>query len=208
MRKYLAVTVAALALTLAVPAIAQNQQPAGTPVLLRGTIDGVDGNRLTITTREGKKIDLTMNDALRVGYNTQKTLADLDEGVQVGVTTVDGPDGKPRALEVHVMDDAGNVHRPWDLAPNSTMTNGIVTNAEDASAGAREITVHYKTPDAEGDWVVTVPPDTPVVYLLNDGDRSLLVPGAYVFVSARKLDDGTYTTGYIQAEKEGVKPPL
>src|SRR5215207_7197909 len=93
-----------LALVAAAPALAQQPAPAGTPMFLRGTIDSVDGNMMAMTTREGEKVTVTLSDPLTVGYNTQRTLADLDEGVQLGVTTVEGPDGKPRALEVHIMD--------------------------------------------------------------------------------------------------------
>lgn len=190
----------------AATAPAMAQQP-GTPMLLRGTVDGVDGNSMAITTREGEKLTLTLSDETRIAYNTQKTMADIAEGVQLGVTTIDGPDGKPKALEVHIMDQTPGVHRPWDLVPDSTMTNGTVTSAADQD-GNRVFTVHYKTDQGEGDWEVVVTPDTPVVHMVNDGDRSLLVAGAYVFVSARKLDDGTYTAGFVMAEKDGVKPPL
>lgn len=192
---------------IAAPAFAQ--QPAGTPMFLRGTIDSVDGNALAMTTTAGEKLNVTLADELRVGYNTQRTMADLDEGVQLGVTTVEGADGMPRAIEVHIMDQTPGVHRPWDEQAGSTMTNGEVSTISDVAAdGSRMMTVHYKTADAEGDYEMLVPGDIPVVHLANDGDRSLLVPGAFIFVSARKLDDGTYTAGYIQAEKDGVKPPL
>lgn len=192
---------------IAAPAFAQ--QPPGTPVMLRGTIDSIDGNTLAMTTTGGEKLNVTLAEQLRVGYNAQRTMADLDEGVQLGVTTVEGEDGKPRAIEVHIMDQTPGVHRPWDEEAGSTMTNGEVTTITDTAAdGSRMMTVHYKTDQAEGDYEILVPGDIPVVHLSNDGDRSLLVPGAYIFVSGRKLDDGTYTAGYIQAEKDGVKPPL
>ncbi len=196
------------------PAMAQNAAPApaplpGTPVTFRGTIDTVTGDVLALTTREGPKVSVTLLPELTVSYHTQQTLADLDPGANIGVTTVDGPDGMPRALEVHVMDGPTNVRRPWDLAPNATMTNGVVTAAADQGAGAgRLITVHYKTADQEGDWTVLVSPETPVTAMMRNGDRSLLVPGAYVYVSARRLDDGSHITRSIQAERDGVKPPL
>lgn len=195
------------ALALAPQAAAQAPQQPGTPVTLRGTIDSYADDVLAITTRDGEKISLSLPDDVRISYNTQKTMADLDEGVQLGVTTVEGPDGRPHALEVHVMDQTPGVHREWDLAPDSTMTNGTVTSAAD-EGGNRVITVHFETAEATGDWEVVVTPDTPVVHLVGEGDHSLLVPGAYVFVSARKLDDGSYIARSVQAEKDGVKPAL
>jgi hypothetical protein len=40
------------------------------------------------------------------------------------------PDGTQKAVEVHVFEESlrgtGEGHYPWDLMPNSTMTNGAV----------------------------------------------------------------------------------
>ena len=175
--------------------------------LVRGTIDSVDGDIMTMTTREGEQILVILGESLLVGFNTELTLGDLEPGTQLGVTTLEAADGTNEPLEVHVMEDAGNLHGQWDLVEGAVMTNGIVTEAGDAEGG-RQITVHYILADEEGDWTIVVPPDIPVLEVVNAGDRSLLVPGAFVFVVAVPLDDGGYVTNYIQAEKEGVRPAL
>ncbi|MHA1559140.1 MAG: hypothetical protein ACTSWI_00480 [Alphaproteobacteria bacterium] len=175
--------------------------------LIRGTIDSVDGDILAMTTRDNEQILVILGEDLVVGFNTELTLADLAPGVQLGVTTLEGPDGVNEPLEVHVMQDAGNLHGPWDLVDGAMMTNGIVTDAADANGG-RQITIHYILTEEEGDWTIVVPPDIPVLEVVNAGDRSLLVPGAIVFVVGVPLDDGGYVTNYIMAEKDGVPPAL
>ena len=205
MRRTLAAAGAALLLALSTPIAAQ---PANT-TLLRGTIDSIDGNTMVMTTREQETVTVTLGLILIVGYNETLTLADLDPGVGLGVTTVQGTDGVPVPIEVHVLDNAGNYHAPWEneLDPTAMMTNGVVTEAVNVGDG-RQITVHYGPRNGGADWTVVVPPDIPVLYTRNDGDRSLLVPGAYVFVAATPTGPGTYRTNYVQVEKDGVRPAL
>jgi hypothetical protein len=198
--------VVSAALSIAVTASAA-AQPSFT--FLRGTIDSIDGNTMVMTTRGGETIAVELGLLLIVGYNVRLTLADLDAGVELGVTTVEGRAGVPVPIEVHVLDNAGNVHEPWqnELEPTAMMTNGVVTDAVNVGDG-RQITVHYGPRGGGGDWTVVVPPDIPVLYTRNDGDRSLLLPGAYVFVAAMPTGPGTYRTNYVQAEKDGIRPAL
>lgn len=198
-----AILAAGMLVAMAVPAAAQ------APTFLRGTIDSVDGDTMVMTTRGGETLTVMLGDPLTIGYNVEYDIEDLEPGVQLGVTTISGPDGNPEPFEVHVMDDAGNVSTPWqhDLAPDAMMTNGVIASAETVGEG-REITVHYETEAMGGDVTVVVPDDIPVLRTFNDGDRSLLVPGAFVFVVASPGEDGGYSTNYIQAEKDGVAPAL
>jgi hypothetical protein len=117
-----------------------------------------------------------------------------------------GTDGKLHAIEVHLFPPGPpprNLNqRPYDLAPNSLMTNAQVTQVSKVGAGG-EITVNYEGKNE----VVVVGPETPIVIAVP-GDKSLLKPGAAVFVAATKGADGNYTAQRITAEKNGVKPPM
>jgi hypothetical protein len=53
----------------------------------------------------------------------------------------------------------------------------------------------------------TVDPTTPI-FANATGDRSLLVPGAAVFVIASKHDDGKLTSARLYVEKDAIKPPM
>jgi hypothetical protein len=200
-----AILAAFFALALAAPAFAQ--APAGVPTRIRGTVEKLDGQKLMVKSRDGSNltIDLAPNFAVRAVV--KKTVADIKPGDFVASTSVKGPDGKYKAIELHIFLEAqkGVVpegQQPWDLVPDSLMTNAIVTGVSSAPQGGM---MKVKVKDKE--FEVSVPPDTPVV-TYAPGDTSLLKPGAAIFVIALKKPDGTLASNAVTAEKDGVKPPM
>ena len=105
------------------------QQPP-TPSRVRGTIEAVDGDVLSVKSRSGEDFKLRMSGDMRVVGITRISLSDIKVGSFIGTTTVPGPDGSQNAVEVHVfpenMRGTGEGSRPYDLRPNSTMTNATV----------------------------------------------------------------------------------
>src|SRR5712664_4135821 len=108
-------------------AIAQQPPP---PARVRGTIEAVDGDVLSVKSRSGEDVKLRMTGDMRVVGITRISLSDIKVGSFIGTTTVPGPDGSQEAVEVHVfpedMRGTGEGSRPFDLRPNSTMTNATV----------------------------------------------------------------------------------
>ena len=108
-------------------AIAQ-QSPS--PTRVRGSIEAVNGDVLAVKSRGGEDFSLRMTPDIRVVGITKIALADIKVGSFIGTTTVPGPDGVQNALEVHVfpenMRGTGEGSRPYDLHPNSSMTNATV----------------------------------------------------------------------------------
>ena len=96
----------------------------------------------------------------------------------------------------------GEGQYPWDLKPDSVMTNATVGTITQAPQG-NVIKVSYKGTESE----YTVDATTPI-FANATGDRSLLVPGAAVFVIASKQDDGKLTSTRLYVEKDGIKPPM
>src|SRR3981081_4259892 len=80
-------------------AIAQ-QPPA--PSRVRGTIEGVDGDVLSVKSRSGEDVKLHMAGNMRVVGIIKISVADIKVGSFIGTTTVPGPDGNHNAVEVHV----------------------------------------------------------------------------------------------------------
>ena len=83
---------------------------------LRGTIEKVDGNTLTLKTSDGEaKLSLT-GDA-RVVAVVKATMAEVKEGTFLGSAAMPQPDGSQKALEVHIfpeqMRGTGEGHRPY-----------------------------------------------------------------------------------------------
>jgi hypothetical protein len=197
----IAVIVAALLAAFPLAAFAQTDNT----VNLRGTIDKVEGDKLMLNAREGTKLTVVLPADVRIAGTENKTLADIKDGTYVASTSVKGPDGKLHAMEVHLLGSAPprNLNqRAYDLAPNSLMTNAQVAQVSEVGKGG-EITVTYE----DKKEVVVVSPETPIV-MATPGDKSLLKPGATVFIAATKGADGTLTATRIAAEKDGVKPPM
>ncbi|HTI88339.1 MAG TPA: DUF5666 domain-containing protein [Alphaproteobacteria bacterium] len=198
--------IAAFAVTVLLGAFPLTAAAQDAGVNLRGTIDKVEGDKLVLNTREGTKATVALSGDTRVSGTEKRTLADIKDGSYVASTSMKGTDGKLHAMEVHLFPPGPpprNLNqRPYDLAPNSLMTNAQVKQISKVGANG-EITVNYEGKNE----VVVVTPDTPIVIAVA-GDKSLLKPGATVFIAATKKADGTYTATRITAEKNGVKPPM
>lgn len=193
-----------LAVLLGVPIAAAQDSP---PVRVRGTIERIDGPNLVVKARDGSDLTVVLADNTRVVAIVKASLADIKPGSFVGITGMPQPDGSQRALEVHVFPEAmrgtGEGHRPWDLQPQSTMTNG---NIEQTVLGVdgQTLTLSYKG----GEKKIVVPPDTPVVSFVP-ADKGDLKPGLKIFIAAAKRQaDGTLQAPRVNFGKDGLTPPM
>jgi hypothetical protein len=188
-----------------VPALAQNA-PQGTPTRIRGTVEKLDGQNLTVKSREGPELTIVLAPNFTVAYLVKKSLADVKSGDFVATTSTKGTDGKNHSVELRIFPEAmrglGEGQYAWDLEPDSLMTNATVTGIAGAPQG-QTLKVTYKGGESE----IVVGPDTPV-FSYGSGDASLLKPGAAVFVVALKKPDGSLAASRVTAEKDGVKPPM
>jgi hypothetical protein len=190
---------------LVVPAVAQTP-PAAPPTRVRGTVEMLDGRNLAVKTREGPVVAIELAQNFAVSGVVKKQLTDIKEGNYVGVASTRGTDGKLHALEVLIfpedMRGTAEGQFPWDLEPESVMTNAAVTGVASAPTG-ETLKLTYKGGESE----IMVRPDVPIV-TFEPADASLLKPGTTVFLTARKQPDGTLTAARVTAEKAGVKPPM
>jgi hypothetical protein len=174
-------------------------------VRIRATIDAIDATSVSLTTRTGEKVTVALAPDTSVTALVPIRLEDIKPGSFIGSAAMPQPDGTQRALEIHVFPESmrgtGEGHRPFDLQPQSTMTNGTV-GAVTGSVG-RTLTVSYKG----GEKTIVVPPDTPVV-TYEQGSMALLVPGAHVIVFGTQATDGKVTATRIAVGKNGLVPPM
>jgi len=196
--------VGAFVAMLALPAFAQ--APQGTPTRIRGTVEKLDGHTLTVKSRDGQDVSITLADNFAVRGLVKKSLSDIKAGDYVASTGRRGPDGKLYAVEVRIFPEAlrgaGEGQFPWDLTPDSLMTNATVNGISAAPEG-QTLKVTYK--GGESEYIVK--PDTPIL-TYSQGDPSMLKPGTAVFVIALKQPDGTLTSTTVTAETNGIKPPM
>jgi hypothetical protein len=177
------------------------------PVRVRGEITAVDGDRLTIAARDGSTVQVRLAPEHRVTAVLPADLESVEAGTFVGTAAVPQPDGRLRALELVIfpeeMRGTGEGHYPWDLAPESSMTNATVA-ATVSEAKGEVLTLTY--PD--GERTVVVPPEAPIV-TLAPGDDGLLRPGNHVFIGrASAQPDGTLSAGSVAVGKDGLVPPM
>ncbi len=130
--------------------LAASAASAETPVAVaRASVEAVspDGASLSVKTRSGEAETIHLGPKTRYILVVPATLADVKQGAFIGVAAVPGDGGALKALEVHVFPEAmrgtGEGFRKFDLAPNSSMTNGAV-NARVDSADGQKLTVSYK----------------------------------------------------------------
>jgi hypothetical protein len=192
----------AAAATLALGAAAQNAPPTR----VRGTIEKIEGQNLAVKAREGNIVDIKLADDAKVTGVVKAKLADIAVGSFVGAAALSQPDGTLKALEVLIFPEAARGsnegHYPWDLMPESTMTNATVAE-QVAGVNGATLTLKYK----DGEKKIVVPPEAPIVTFAA-GDRSLLQLGAAVFVPAAKRPDGGFTAGRVLVGKDGTVPPM
>jgi hypothetical protein len=202
--KPLHLCVAALLLALVAVAATVQAQTTGN-VRVRGTITGLEGNVLKVKSRDGKDLSIQLPDNATISAAKAVTLQDIKPGDFVGPASIKRPDGSLVAISLQVFPAAlrGVVpegHTQWDLEPDSMMTNATVARVAQ-SAGGRELTLEYKG----GSQKIIVPEGIPM-FTTVPGDRSLLVPGAYIVTNARVSEDGKLSTSRLTVSKDGVRP--
>ena len=185
--------------------MAAAQQPQ--TVRVRGTIESVDGQVLNVKGRDGTLMTIKLADGAPVRTVVRKSLADVKVNTFVGITAMPQPDGTQKAVEIHIFPEVlrglGEGHRPWDLMPNSTMTNANVGSAV-ASVDGQELVLKYK----DGEKKFIVPANVEVV-MFAPASVADLKPGEKIFVAAaNKLPDGTLEAPNITVGRDGVSPPM
>jgi hypothetical protein len=191
--------------TLAVFILPAAAQPA--PERIRATIEKVDGDVLSLKTREGGAAIVRLAPDTRISALVKATLADIKPDTFIGVAGVPRQDGSIAAFSVHIFmaSQRGVVadrHGPWDGRPGSTMTNAYVAE-EVKSAEGDILTVKYR----DGEKKIFITPET-VIAAIAPGNADDLMPGAGVVVfAAQPQPDGTITARSISVGRD-VAPAM
>jgi hypothetical protein len=175
------------------------------PVRIRATIDAVSDTGLSLTSRTGEKLTVLLSPSTAIVAIVRIPLDEIKPGSFIGTAAMPQEDGTQRALEVHVFPESmrgtGEGHRPFDLQPHSTMTNGTVGAVTGASD--RTLTVAYQG----GEKTIVVPPETPIV-TYEAGSPAMLVPNAHVIVMGTEAEDGKISATRVAVGKDGLVPPM
>ena len=180
-------------------------QNVPSPIRLRGVIEQVDTQSITIKERRGEIIKIAMPPNLNITEVYPIKMSDIQENSYIGTATMTSSSGRLEALEVLMFPESmrgtGEGHYAWDLMPGSMMTNASVSQLKTIGSG-RELTLDYKG----GSKVVYVPESAPIV-TFRPGSSALLVSQANAILTVIEKD-GQVTLLRITVGKDGFKPPM
>ena len=221
----------ALAILLGLLAGPQAVQAAPQIERVRGTIETVGADTVSIRTLDGQTEAVALTPQTRYASLVRSSLSAITDGSFIGTATKG--DDPPTALEVHIFPESmrgtGEGHRDWDTIPDtlaggarvkSAMTNGTVragpgagprvrsamTNGTVASrAGAGGATTLVVTYGKDQSLTILVPPQAPIV-AYEPADRAIVQAGGKVFLTAER-DGATLTALRVAVGKDGLVPP-
>jgi hypothetical protein len=174
---------------------------AQAPTRVRGTITSLEGDVLSVNSREGKELKIQLAPDAQVALAKKASAADFKPGAYVGVTSVKGPDGRLVARRVHALGpQVPQMHGAWDSIPDSMMTNATLDATAQVGAGT-ELVLKNK----DGEQKILVTPQTEY-YTFAPGTRADLKPGESIFTGAAQKD-GKLVAQRITVSKDGVRPP-
>ena len=183
--------IALLASVFALSAVTADAQQK--PMRIRGTIAAFDGNVLSVKSGSGNNTAIDLAEKTVIVFTQPIALADIKPGDFLGVTSAKSGNGTLTAIDVRRFPKPLNPgHRPFDGRDDQTMTNATVS-AVVQSASGRELTLTY-----DGGAQKIVVPEKAAISTLVPGQRSQLVPGAPVNLTASSGDGGRLTAIRIQ----------
>ncbi len=187
-----------------IAALAVSSAFAQQTVRVRGTVEKLDGNTLTVKSTDGATINVMLTGNVQVVGVVKASVAEIKPGSYIGSGAMPQADGTQKSVEVHIFAETqrgtGDGHRPWTL-PNSTMTNGEVGNTVSGVDG-QVITVKYKG----GEKKIVVGPNVPIVRY-EIGEKSELKPGAHIsIINGVKKPDGTIEAARVNVGRGDVVP--
>lgn len=201
------------------------------PQRLRGTVESVNSNSLTLKTNDGKDVNVVLDGSTKYAGLIKSSLKDVTKDSYIGTATKGISNV---ALEVVIfppsMRGTGDGHYPWDeiidttasgrARSKSAMTNGNVAsvssikrkvksamtngNVDAAStrSGSKKITVSYRG----GKQEITIPP-TASIAAIKPSDASIVKVGAHVFIKGT-AEGGKITAQSIAVGENGLTPPM
>lgn len=193
---------ALVALGVTLSGLAQAQAPQSR---IRGEIEKVEGDALTIKTMDGASAKVALAPGYSVGGVVKATTADIKKGGYVGVGARPQAGGSLMAIQVFIfpeaMRGAGEGHRPWGVLPDTTMTNATVADTVSSVDGAN-LVLNYPG----GEQNVVINPEANII-MAAPAQGSDLAPGAQVVMSATKQGDGSYSASRVTIAKAGAQLP-
>jgi len=177
-----------------------------THVQIRGVVETLAGEQLTVTSHEGSRVNVNLSTTVGVSAVKKASIDDIKKGDYVGIASLPASHGQEGALEVLIfpaqLKGVGEGRFNYDLKPGSSMTNATVANAvKSVDHGEVTVTWHGHTKKIE------IADDTPIV-TLAPATKKDIQSGIPVFIPAEKDANGVLSTQMLIVGKNGVVPPM
>ena len=203
MQKLTILALGAMALLGVNAALAQDAPPRKPMVAVYGAVTAVTPTEVDVTGSDGSKTVAALTPKTRYTWTMPLKIDDIKVGSYIGAGAMKDGKGGNTAVEITVFPESARGtaegFSQWNEGPDSTMTNGTVSQV--LGANNRVLTVTYKG----GQQTVTLSDSTPVT-TFEMADASALTVGAHVVIRAIKNDDGSLTGGFISVGKDGFVP--
>jgi len=196
---------ASLALIGFVTVFATGAQAQTPQTRIRGMVERLDGQALTVKTQEGTTtVALAPN--YSVGAVVKASMADIRKGNFIGVGARPQVGGGLTAVQVFIFPEAmrgtGEGHRAWGVLPDATMTNATVAETVSRVEGS-SVTLTYPG----GEQVIAITPEANII-MAAPAEAADLVAGAQVALTASRQADGSLSSGRVTIARAGAKLPF
>src|SRR4051794_20401497 len=152
-----------------------------------------------IRTKDCTDLKVNLVDAATVSARVHTDSYEIKAGDFIGAAAVPVKAGTLAGVEVVIFPEAlrgaGEGHRPFDLLPESTMTNATVAD-EVVAADGQTLKLTYKG----GEQTLVLTPETRV-FTVASGSLSDLKPGSAVNLSVEKDVSGDLQTKRITVDR-------
>ena len=197
----LAIALSAISFLAVQPSFAQQ---SSTSTRIRGTIESVGDNVITVKARDGSVKTIDLANDVRIRDLNKLTQADIKPGLSLAITGTAQDDGSQKALFVVVFPEGTTIREvfmPWDLGPKSTMTNATATPNTVKSTDGQILTVTQKA----GDKKILLTNETQIATAVP-GTKADLKPGAAVLVNVTTKDAGKLEANAVSVGRDGIVP--
>lgn len=194
-----------LALIGLVAVLATGVQAQTPQTRIRGTVERLEGQSLTVKTQGGTTtVALAQN--YSVGAVVKAAMTDIKKGSFIGVGARMLPGGGLSAVQVFIFPEAmrgtGEGHRPWAVLPDSTMTNATVAETVSRVDGS-SVTLTYPG----GEQTIAITPEANII-MAAPAEAADLVAGTQVALTASRQADGSLSSGRVTIARAGAQLPL
>lgn len=173
---------------------------------IRGAVERLDGQSLTVKTSDGISTTIALVPSYSVGAVVKASMADIKKGSFIGVGARPQAGGGLTAVQVFIFPEAmrgtGEGHRPWAVLPDSTMTNATVAETVSRVDGS-SVTLTYPG----GEQTIAITPEANII-MAAPAQAADLVAGAQVALTASRQADGSLSSNRVTIARAGAQLPL